>query len=209
MIGLEARRQVLQHVAAVLPAGRYHAQRPLDESAPPLAIRTSTDPSPDHRKTQRSLRRVVRRLDPFDLRERPQSLFYLEDLEASRRRLRAPALRSFQEGLANLAAQTCHPFAERLPVQRPVSHPVPVVEQAMGQLQQLLADRFPLTPAIDHRLEIAAKVSPTNLSPPRRDPLISAEPIAADDLIGSASQQGFGDLARAVAGDGEDRSDPG
>ena len=52
-------------------------------------------------------------------------------------------------------------------------------------------------------------MGPTNLSPSRRDPGVGAEPIAADDLLRLASQQGFGDLARAVAGDGEDRSDPG
>src|SRR5512142_2371637 len=101
MFGLEARPQVLQHVAPLLPAGRYHTQHPLDESAPSSAIRPATDPPPDHRKTQRSLRHIVRRLDPFDLREGPQALFDLEDLEARRRRLRAPAPRSSQGGLAN------------------------------------------------------------------------------------------------------------
>ncbi len=72
MLGLEARCQVLQHVTALLPAGRDHAQRPLHEPAPSLAIRTAADPSPDHRESQRPLRRVIRRLDPFDPGKRPQ-----------------------------------------------------------------------------------------------------------------------------------------
>ena len=209
MSRIEERPQVLQHVSFLLPAGGHHAQRSLHEPTTSLAIRTPADPPPDHRESQRSLRRVVRRFDPFDPRQRPQSLFDLEDLEARRRRLRATAPRPLQESLATLASQSNHPILEPLPVQSPVPHSVPIVEQPMRQFQQSLADRLPATTAIDHRLKIAAKMGPTNLSPPGRDPLVGTESIAGDDLIRLAAQQGPGHLAGAVAGDGEDRGQPG
>jgi hypothetical protein len=76
MIGLEARGQVFQHVATSLAAGRHHAPCPFHEPAPSFAICPTADPSPDHRGSQGSLRRVVRRLDPFEPRECPQPLFH-------------------------------------------------------------------------------------------------------------------------------------
>ena len=167
MFCLEARGQVLKHVASLLSAGRHNAQGPLHESTASLAIRTTADPSPDSRKSPRTLRRVVRRLDSLDPRERPQSLFHLENLnlKARRRRLGATAPRTLLQGLADLATQSNHPTLEPHPVQSSVSDPVPVVEQPMGQFQQPLADRLAVTAPIDHRLKIAAKMSPTYLPP--------------------------------------------
>jgi site-specific DNA recombinase len=52
-------------------------------------------------------------------------------------------------------------------------------------------------------------VSPTNLSPPRRDPGVGTEPIAANHLLRLASQQRLGHLAGAVSGDAEDGEEPG
>src|SRR6185312_12232630 len=125
------------------------------------------------------------------------------------RRLGAPALRPFLQRPTDLTTQASHLFPERRPLQGTVPHSVPVVEQSMRLLQQPLADRFAFSFAIDHRLEIAAKMGPTDLAPPRRDPLVGTEPIAADDLFRLAPQQSFGYRARAVAGDGEDRGEPG
>jgi hypothetical protein len=80
-IRFKARRQGSQDVAALLPTGHHPTQHPLHEPAPTLAVGPTTDPPPDHRVSQRAFRRVVRRLDPLHPRERPQTLFHLEDLE--------------------------------------------------------------------------------------------------------------------------------
>ena len=211
MFGLEAGRRVFQHIAALPPAGRHHAQRSLHEPAPSHAIGTAADPSPDHRESQRPLRRVVRRLDPLDPAgvHRPSSTLRISKHVADV--FTQPHFDPLFQGLANLSSQPSHPIAlERLPIQS--HHPGPGAscgDSRCDRFNNLSPIGLAVTPAIDHRLEIAAKMSPTNLSPPGRGPLVGAEPIAADDLIRLAAQQGPGHLARAVSSDGGDRGDTG
>jgi hypothetical protein len=61
-------------VAALLAAGLDYHQHRLNETAAGCALRPKREFSPDHRMTQRSLARIVRRLDPFVMQERPQPL---------------------------------------------------------------------------------------------------------------------------------------
>ena len=64
VVGLGARCQVVQHVAALQTARPDHGQYPFHESAPAPHVGTPADPTPDHGETYRPLRRVIRRLDP-------------------------------------------------------------------------------------------------------------------------------------------------
>ena len=133
--------QVVQDVATLLPAGRDDGQHPLHEPAPVHAVGPAADPSPDHRVTQRSLRRVVRRLDPLTRANvhRPSSTLRISKHVAA----------VFAHGHRDPSSRACLTSRrrrlirclERLPLQSPVAHPVPVVEQPVRQRQQPLADR--------------------------------------------------------------------
>ena len=67
-------------VATLLAAGFDHRQHRLDETAAGGALRSERQLPPDHRMTQRTLARVVRRFDPFVLQKRPQPLAMLVQL---------------------------------------------------------------------------------------------------------------------------------
>ena len=54
-------------------------------------------------------------------------------------------------------------LAEPAAGERPVPHPLPLPEQDVGEHQQILADRRPGVPPVDHGLEVPAKVSPADL----------------------------------------------
>src|SRR5215470_6001152 len=79
-IGLEARTQVVQDVPPLLPACRHHRQHPLHEPAALRAIRSTADPTPDHRVPLGTLRGIVRRWHTPDPREGPQALLDAQDL---------------------------------------------------------------------------------------------------------------------------------
>ena len=86
---------------------------------------------------------------------------------------------------------------------------MPGREQPVRQPEQLSAGRLPGAPPVDHRLKIAAKMAPADLSPVRPQPVVGLEPVAADDLVLLIPQQSPGDLGGAIAGDGEDRGQGG
>jgi hypothetical protein len=80
-----------------------------------------------------------------------------------------------------------------------------VAEQPARQRKQLPSDSLTVATSVDHRLKVSAQMRPADLSPERLDPLIRAEPVAADDLIVFAPQESHGDFAATALGDGKDR----
>ena len=91
-VRLEARAEIVQHVALLLSAGGDHRQHPLHKPAAIGTVGPAADPPPDHRMSQRPFRPIVGRLDPSDAHEGPQRHFHLEDLKARRGRLAQPQL---------------------------------------------------------------------------------------------------------------------
>ena len=91
-VRLEARAEIVQHVALLLSAGGDHRQHPLHKPAAIATVRPATDPAPDHGMSQCVFRPVVRRLDSLDAHEGPQTFFHFEDLKACRGRLAQPQL---------------------------------------------------------------------------------------------------------------------
>src|SRR5262245_26237408 len=85
--GTLAPRQVVQHAAPWLPAGRHRRQHPLHEPAPRLTVGPAADPPPDDGVAKGPLGRVVRRLDALDPREGPQAIPEPQKLGTGRRRL--------------------------------------------------------------------------------------------------------------------------
>ncbi len=151
-----ARGRVTQDVVSLLPTGRDHGQHALREPAPVRAVGPAADPTPEHRVAQRTFHRVVRGLDTFYPRERPQTLPHLEDLEARRRRLRARAMRPFLKGSLDLPPQAAHPLLERPPLQSPVTHPVPVAKVGGVELEprfEVTDPRFQYVDPLPHRQE--------------------------------------------------------
>jgi hypothetical protein len=64
-MGFEARSQGFKHLVALLTAGRHHRKHPLHESVPTFqAVLPPAGPPPARGISRRSLRRLVRRLDP-------------------------------------------------------------------------------------------------------------------------------------------------
>src|SRR3954454_7172434 len=111
---------------------------------------------------QRPLRGVVRWLDPLDAHERPQTFLHLEDLEARRRRLDAAATLAPSQCRLDLAPQPRRDRLEPLPIDGPIAEAVPPAEHPPGQPQQGAPGRLPVTPTVDHRLEIPSQVRPAD-----------------------------------------------
>ena len=109
----EARAEIVQHVALLLSAGGDHRQHPHHKSAAIATVRPSTDPARSRHVAAR-FRPVVRRLDPLDAHEGPQTFFHFEDLKACRGRLGATAtLATFQRGLDRAPQSRCNRLEPR------------------------------------------------------------------------------------------------
>ena len=100
---------------------------------------------------------VVRRLDPWDVCERPRAILHLEDLEARRRRRDARAPRPVPKGLLDLPPQPAHPLLQHPPFPGPVAHPVPVAEPPIRQRQQPPSDRLTIATPVHQRLKVAPR----------------------------------------------------
>ena len=83
-------RDVVDDVAALGLERRGHRQHPFDEPAPRRAVGPEALPTPEDRGAQRPLGRIVRRLDPGHLDERPERRGQRQRLPARRRRLGVP-----------------------------------------------------------------------------------------------------------------------
>ena len=124
-VRLEARTEIVQHVALLLSAGGDHPQQPLHKPAAIGTVRPSTDPPSDHGMSQRAFRPVVRRLDPLDAHEAPQTFFHFEDLKACRGRLGATATpATFRRGLDRAPQSRCNRLEPR-PINGPIADAVP------------------------------------------------------------------------------------
>ncbi len=63
-------------------------------------------------------------------------------------------------------------LSEPAPRQRPVPHPLPLVEQDVGVGQQVLADPRPAVPPVDHGLEVSSEVRPADLALAHREVVV-------------------------------------
>jgi hypothetical protein len=203
----KGRGQITQDVSALLPKGCNHGQHSLYESAPMHTVGSTADPPPDHCMPQRSCDDVVRRRNPLDPRNCPQTFLYLEKLKACGRRFRGRAPRPFQKGLLDFPTQAVHPLLKRIPSQSSVAHSVLVAEQPVRQRKQSLFDSLAFATPVDYRLEVSAQMRPADLTPECLDPLIRAEPVATNDLIILAPQESRCDFAATAFGNGKDRTE--
>src|SRR5947207_5487179 len=89
------------------------------------AIRPITGLPPLHRVTQRTFRRVIRRLDPFDTHERPQRWFYLQQLPAGGGGLGAGAHAPFCQQFAEARTYLPDVGAETGPTERAIPYSIP------------------------------------------------------------------------------------
>ena len=124
-VRLEARAEIVQHVALLLSAGSDHRQHPLHKPAAIGTVGPATDPAPDHGMSQRAFRPVVCRLDPLDAHEGPQSLFHFEDLKARRCRLGTTATQAAFQRRFNLAPQPRRNRLEPSPIDGPIADTAP------------------------------------------------------------------------------------
>ena len=76
-----------ERVAALLLERRDHGDDALDESAAVLALRPEAAPAPQHRRADRTLGEIVRRLEAVLAHEGPQRRLELSGLPAHARRL--------------------------------------------------------------------------------------------------------------------------
>ena len=81
-------------VAALLTAGFDHRQHGLDEPTAARALRSKRQLPPNHRVTQRTFARVVRRFDPFVMQKRPKPRAMLVQLPTRAAHVASVALHS-------------------------------------------------------------------------------------------------------------------
>ena len=91
-MGFDGGGEEPEGVAAPLAASLDHRQHGLDEAAAGGALRPRRELPPNHRVTQGTLARVVRRFHPFVPQERPQPLAMLVQLPARAAHVRIGAL---------------------------------------------------------------------------------------------------------------------
>lgn len=182
--------QVSQDVT-VLPAQRlHHRQQTLDQPAACLAVAALTTLTPQHRRTQRPLGRVVGRLDPFATHERPQGRLQTQQISTNRRRLGAAATAATLQHRTQPGPLLVDVRLQGAPRQRSVAHAVPPVEHILGEGQQLLTNASTLVVALHHGLEVATQMGPAQL--PLRDvqAVIGTPAVRADDADHRLAQQG-------------------
>src|SRR5262249_11814757 len=86
---------------------------------------------------------------------------------------------------------------------------VPGLEQLVRLPEQLPPDLRTIAVWVDHRQEVATKMSPANLSRPELDPLVPGEAVADDDQLGPLTEQLRGDRTGSGSDDSEDDPPPG
>ncbi len=86
---------------------------------------------------------------------------------------------------------------------------MPGLEQLVRLPEQLSPDLGALPIAIDHRLEIAAEVSPADLSRPEYDPPVPGKAITDDDRIGLLAEKVSGHRTGPGTDDAEDNPQAG
>ena len=151
-------------VAMLLAAGFHHRQHRLDEAAATGALGPKGKFSPNHRMTQRSLARIVRRFDPFVAQERPQPRTVFVQFPTRAACIGVTALGAAQQQTLHIAADRSHPTQQCRPRDSALPRVGPVLEQLARRMPQTTAEVLRArVAAVDHRLEIAFQMSPAPL----------------------------------------------
>lgn len=153
---LTGSRQIRQDVSLLLSQRRHGRQHALGETQPALALRAKTSLAPQHRSPQRSLSRIVGRLNALVVDECPQRDLQLEDIATGLGRLAVVNKGANLQQRTHFAADRSHRLLKRRPRQGAVPHAIPQVEHLGRLRQQLLPNdgRFPI--ALDKSLEIVS-----------------------------------------------------
>src|SRR5262245_8825767 len=204
--GADGLDEVAQHLPTLLLQRPDHAGQTLHEAQTLLAVAAVTDLAPDHRRTQRPLRRIVRRLHPVAPRERPQRLAQVQQRRAQLLRARAAAVEAAHEHPLDAPTHPVlglQPAPEPFPHPRPVADVPPVREQFVRPVQQQRADVTALVLPVHHRLEVAAQVRPAQLPLLQGALVVGAEAVAADRPLDGAPEQRAQRRCAARGGDDE------
>src|SRR3989304_1028735 len=127
-----------ESVATLLATTLDHRQHRLHEAAAARTLRSKRQLPPDHRMTQRTFARIVRRLDPVMPQKRPQPLAMLVQLPARPAHVAIAALHSAQQQTLHLAANRTHPTHQRRPRNLAGAIIGPVLEQLARRAPQAL-----------------------------------------------------------------------
>ena len=187
--GLMCGGEEIQDAALLLLQRRYHRHHALDKARTRLALRAKAHFAPLHTRTDCPLCRIVGRLDPFHLYERPQGLATLEHLAACPFGLGHPTLATRFEEALDLAAQWCHVRAKRRAFQGAVAHPMPPGKHLMRLLQQGIANRLGGSTPASNRFEVSKYMRPAQLTPPYRIPVVGTIAVRHQDAGKGLAQQ--------------------
>src|SRR5487761_1070383 len=180
----EARRQVIPNVAALLTARLHHRPNTRQVRTTTLTLGAVALLPPQHPMTQSTLRRIVRRLDSRYEREQKQRYLPMQQLSARCRRPRAAAhAPTSQHGTETHAKITLRMQTTRKMYlgQRPITDTLPPAQHLTRQRQQLPANPRTGVGAVDHGLEVAAQMRPTQLMPLLGQMVVQAVPVAGQD----------------------------
>jgi hypothetical protein len=122
------------------PAKRRHSERS-EESRRNRDL--TREVSPDHRMTQRALARIVHRLDPLVMQERPQPLPMFVQFPARASHFFVSALHSAQQQTLHLAADRPHATHQRRPRNPAIPIIGPMLEQLAGGRALAFAQPLP------------------------------------------------------------------
>lgn len=194
---------VVQSVPTLLDAGRDHREHPRHVQAAACAVRPEAHLPPDHCVPERLLCRVVRRLDPWLLHERPQVHRHLQDVVARGGHLLRAADLPLDQEILDLDLQAGHSRLEGGPRERSVPHRVPPLEHRLGLVGQLLADHPSFAGPLREALEVPEQVRPAELARPGVEAI--GAPAVGDQHSLEGSQELPGRLAVAPEVDEEHR----
>src|SRR5881628_439265 len=170
-----------EHVASLLAAGSRHRQDTLDEASAGLAVGAKTRLSPEDCGTNRSLGRVVRRLDAIDSDKGPQRRSELEDLLTRRRGLGMSGVGSELERLEDHGAHGLHLAPQRSSIDLAGTEQLPEREHLGRPVEQCIADVGALPAALCNPAKIADQMRPTRLTARHREPTVGRVAVRDQD----------------------------
>lgn len=188
-MGDEGFAEIGQHVPLLEPQRLHRGENPFGEPAPRLAVVAEADLPPQHRRAQRPLRPVVRRLDPLDSRERPHRRVHLQEVPAEPRRLRHRARKPCLQRLIELDAHRSQGRLQPRPVQDPLAEVPPQREDLLHRLQTRLPDPLRLSTPIQPLLEIPLQVRPAKLPPRQVNDLVRTPAIRRQHTLDVTAQE--------------------
>ena len=197
-----------EYAAVLLTAGFDDREQRFHEPAAGGALGAEREFPPDHRVTQRPLRRVVRRFDSGHIQERPQPLAMVMQLPAHAGQSRVTAEVAAQQQAVDLAADRLHQTLESAAGDRPVPATRPVMKQGLCRSHQVVPQAFHLVIlVVDQGLKIAFEMRPAPLQ--AAAPPIHLGPVATHDSGEGLAQEFADGCCRATATEGEHREGSG